>query len=418
MCYNQNAAERFFSAAGNRLRRFLQRSTMKQIDRYDGGTINEKSLALLLALVMLIGVLAGCSANTDTTTADSTTAAETAEPADTSAETDTTAAAETEETAEPAAKTIETLKVAFVPSREPQEIITATEPLKQLLKDELAKEGYDVGEVEITVGTTYEAVGEGLEAGTIDVGLIPGGTYVLYDDGAEVILTATRDGLSKDSDNAKDWNDGQPTEASDKQAVSYRALFIAGPSDKGQELAAKVNAGEDLTWDDLNSANWSVMGTSSPAGYIYPALWLQDRYGKGISDLSSAVQSDSYASAFARLASGQVDVLVTYADARRDYAERWNTEFGREGSIWEETNVIGVTAPIYNDTISVSKNSEIMDADLIAALQDAFINIGNTEEGKQVIAIYSHNGYQKAQASDYDNERAAQKLIQELTAAG
>ena len=138
----------------------------------------KKSLALLLALVMLIGVLAGCSANTNTTTADSTTAAETAEPADTSAETDTTAA-ETEETAEPAAKTIETLKVAFVPSREPQEIITATEPLKQLLKDELAKEGYDVGEVEITVGTTYEAVGEGLEAGTIDVGLIPGGTYVL-----------------------------------------------------------------------------------------------------------------------------------------------------------------------------------------------------------------------------------------------
>ena len=119
----------------------------------------------------------------------------------------------------------------------------------------------------------------------------------------------------------------------------------------------------------------------------------------------------------ARVASGQVDVLVTYADARRDYAERWNTEFNREASIWEETNVIGVTAPIYNDTISVSKNSEIMDDALIAALQNAFINIGNTDEGKQVIAIYSHNGYQKAQSSDYDNERAAQKLIQELTAA-
>ena len=240
---------------------------------------------------------------------------------------------------------------------------------------------------------------------------------MLYDDGAEVILTATRDGLSKDSDNAKDWNDGQPTEASEKQAVSYRALIIAGPSDKGQELAAKVNGGEELTWEDLDSANWSIMGTSSPAGYIYPALWLQDHYGKGISDLKSAVQSDSYASAFARLASGQVDVLVTYADARRDYAERWNTEFSREGSIWDETGVIGVTAPIYNDTISVSKNSEIMDADLIAALQQAFINIGNTDAGKEVIAIYSHNGYQVAQASDYDNERAAQKLIQELSAA-
>ena len=273
----------------------------------------KKSLALLLALVMLLGILAGCAASSTTEPAEST--AETAAPAETTQTEEP--AAESTETEEPAAKSIETLKVAFVPSREPQEIITATEPLKELLKTELAKEGYDVGEVEITVGTTYEAVGEGLEAGTIDVGLIPGGTYVLYDDGAEVILTATRDGLSKDSDNAKDWNDGQPTEASDKQAVSYRALFIAGPSEKGQELAAKVNAGEELTWDDLNSANWSVMGTSSPAGYIYPALWLQDRYGKGISDLSSAVQSDSYASAFARLASGQVDVLVTYADARR-----------------------------------------------------------------------------------------------------
>ncbi len=291
----------------------------------------KKSLALLLALVMLLGILVGCAASSTTEPAEST--AETTAPAET-AQTEEPAA-ESTETEEPAAKSIETLKVAFVPSREPQEIITATEPLKELLKTELAKEGYDVGEVEITVGTTYEAVGEGLEAGTIDVGLIPGGTYVLYDDGAEVILTATRDGLSKDSDDAKDWNDGQPTEASDKQAVSYRALFIAGPSEKGQELAAKVNAGEELTWDDLNSANWSVMGTSSPAGYIYPALWLQDRYGKGISDLSSAVQSDSYASAFARLASGQVDILVTYADARRDYAERWNSEFGREGSIWE-----------------------------------------------------------------------------------
>ena len=337
----------------------------------------KRSLALLLTLVMSLGLLAGCGSKD---TVD-----------------------EPQKDGESGAKQIETLKVAFVPSREPQEIITATEPLKQLLKDELAKEGYEVGEVEITVGTTYEAVGEGLEAGTIDVGLIPGGTYVLYDDGAEVILTATRD--------------GQPTEASEKQAVSYRALIIAGPSDKGQELAAKVNGGEELTWEDLDSANWSIMGTSSPAGYIYPALWLQDHYGKGISDLSSAVQSDSYASAFARLASGQVDVLVTYADARRDYAERWNTEFNREASIWEETNVIGVTAPIYNDTISVSKNSEIMDDALIAALQNAFINIGNTDEGKQVIAIYSHNGYQKAQSSDYDNERAAQKLIQELTAA-
>ena len=58
-----------------------------------------------------------------------------------------------------------------------------------------------------------------------------------------------------------------------------------------------------------------------------------------------------------------------------------------------------------------------MTDEFITALQNAFINIGNTDAGKEVIAIYSHNGYQKAQPSDYDSERAAQKLIQELSAA-
>ncbi|MBE6023366.1 MAG: phosphonate ABC transporter substrate-binding protein [Cellulosilyticum sp.] len=314
-------------------------------------------------------------------------------------------------------KTIDTLTVAFVPSKDPEEIVTATEPLKGMLKDELAKEGYNVGEVEITVGTNYEAVGEALSAGTADVGLIPGGTYVLYDDSAEVILTATRDGLNKDSDNAKDWNDGLPTVQTEDQAVSYRSLIIAGPSEKGQELAAKVNAGEELTWDDINSANWSIMSTTSPAGYIYPSLWLQEKYGKGLTDLASAVQSDSYGSAMARLASGQVDIVVGYADVRLDNEAKWTEEFGRTASIWEETNLIGVTAPIYNDTVSVSKTSDIMDEDLIKALQNAFINIGNTEEGKEVISIYSHKGYKVAQSSDYDNEREAQKLIQQLSAA-
>lgn len=41
-------------------------------------------------------------------------------------------------------KTIDTLRIAFVPSRELDEIITAMESLKQMLTDELSKLGYDV----------------------------------------------------------------------------------------------------------------------------------------------------------------------------------------------------------------------------------------------------------------------------------
>ena len=361
----------------------------------------KKALSLLLAGALCLGLLAGCGQTAPSSTVSTGSSASTGSGDATEAN-----------------KTIETLRIAFVPSREPDEIITATEPLKQLLTDELAKLGYDVGEVEITVGTSYEAVGEALSAGTADVGLIPGGTYVLYDDGCDVLLTATRDGLSIDSDNAKDWNDNAPTEPTTEQVTSYRALMIAGPSEKGQALAEKVNAGEALTWEDVSSVNWSVANSSSPAGYIYPSLWLQENFDKNITELPHAVQSDSYGSAFARLASGQVDVLCTYADARRDYEDEWTGEYAMTNSIWDDTAVIGVTPAIYNDTISVSKTSPIMDDAFKAALSEAFINIGNTEEGKEVIAIYSHNGYQPAQSSDYDSERAAQEMIQSLNSAG
>lgn len=348
-----------------------------------------KRLTVMIALFILsLGVLAACGSDSDTDK-DAT----------------DTASGNTE---------IDTLKIGFVPSKDPDEIITATEPLKGLLIDEMKNEGYDINEVDITVGTTYETVGEALSAGTTDVGLIPGGTFILYDDGAEVILTATRAGLNNDSDDPKDWNENKPTEQTDEQATYYRSIVIAGPSEKGQELAEKVNNGEELTWDDLNSAKWSVMGSSSSAGYIYPVLWLLENYDKSITDLDQVVQSDSYGSSLARLAAGQTDIVVAYADTRLDYEDDWQDKFEAENTIWEDTNLIGVTQGIYNDTVSVSKNSDIMDEDLKKALQNAFINIAETDEGQDVIEIYSHEGYQEADSADYDGERDAQKLIQEM----
>jgi len=305
------------------------------------------------------------------------------------------------------------LVVYFVPSREPQEIVTATEPLKELLKTELKKQGYEFKNVKIEVGTSYEAVGESLVAGTAHVGFIPGGTYVLYADGAEPILTATRDGLSCDSENPVDWNKA-PTEADKKQATYYKALMVAGPSAKGKELAAKVNAGQKLTADDVKSGKWGVMGASSSAGYIYPALWLKDNFGIGVTDLPNVVQNDSYGNAMTRLAAEQVDIICMYADARRDYADKWTKDYGRKDTVWKETNVIGVTSNIYNDTISVSKNAKFIDDKFKKALQTSFINIANTEEGKKVIAIYSHKGYEPADTKKYEGEKKAQELVKSM----
>ena len=318
------------------------------------------------------------------------------------------------------------LTFQFVPSKDADVIITGTANLPELVKAEMATLGYDIGEVEISVSTSYEACGEAMAAGAIDVGWLPAGTYCIYSPEVDVILTSTRAGLSNDSTDPKTWNgDANKTLGmSDNQVGFYRSLIYAAPSEYGKQLAAKVNAGETLTWDELNAATWAIGNTSSSAGYIYPTMWLMQNYdGKKLSDLSNVVQL-GYADAFAQAAAEQVDIIVCYADGRRDYENAWNTAIdsadatgkagmGRTDTIWNELNVIGVTDGIYNDTVAVTTaKPEIHNPEFIDALQTALINIINTEEGAAIFSVYSHEGYVRAVDSDYDPARMALTVVQ------
>ena len=321
---------------------------------------------------------------------------------------------------------MDTLTFQFVPSKDADVIITGTKNLPELVQAEMAKLGYDIGKVEISVGTSYEATGEAMSAGTIDVGWLPGGTYAIYsqNQGVAAILTATRAGLSNDSENPADWNGvANKTLPTENQVTFYRSLIYAAPTEKGKALAAKVNAGEKPTWEELNDCTWAVGNTSSSAGYIYPTMWLMNNYdGKKVSDLSSVVTL-GYADAFAQAAAEQVDIICCYADGRRDYEEPWNLPIdqkdatgkqgmGREAAIWDELNVIGVTPGIYNDTVAITTaKPEINNPEFINALQTALINIINTEEGKAIFSVYSHTGYAIAQDSDYDGARQALSVV-------
>lgn len=311
-------------------------------------------------------------------------------------------------------KEIKDLKISFVPSAPAEDILMATKPLEDLIKNQMQKLGYTIQKVSIDVGTSYEAVGEALSSGTTDIGFIPGGTYVLYaEDGVEPILTATRQKLNKNSEKAKDWNDHKPTISLDETITSYRSLIIAGPSDKGQELATKVNNGEKLTMNDIKNVNVCLQSPSSSSGYLYPAKLLKDSFSSQISDLSSTITTNGYGDALGRLAATQCDITPIYGDARMDYENDWISTYNREKSIWEETNVIGVTDPIMNDTISISTNSNIFNEQFVNDFQETMKNIATTPEGQEVIAIYSHNGYENAIVENYDTEKEIQQeLIQ------
>lgn len=356
-----------------------------------------KKLLTVLLVALMAFTLVGCGSKEENTTADAA-----------------------------GSKTMEKLTLEFVPSKDADVIIAGTKGLPELLQAALAEEGYEVGEIDITVGTNYDATGEAMAAGTIDVGWLPGGTYALYSDEVEVILTATRNGLSNDSVNPADWNgDANATQKNGPQVTYYRSLIYAAPTETGKALAAKVNAGEKLTWEELDGAKWAVQKTSSSAGYIYPTMWLMENYdGKKISDLSNVVLLDSgYGTAFAQAAAEEVDIIVCYADGRNDYEAAWTLPvaeqdatgkqgMGREESIWNELNVIGVTEGIYNDTVAVTKaKADIYNDDFKAALQNALINVISTEEGKAIFDVYSHAGYAKAVDADYDGARAALNAV-------
>ena len=379
----------------------------------------KKIVALLIALVMMISVCA-CTQNAEPANTDepvSTTPAQTTEP--------TAEPTTAEPTAEPANQHFDKLTLEFVPSKDADVIIAGTQNLPELVKAEMAKLGYDIDEVDITVGTSYDATGEAMSAGSIDLGWLPGGTYALYSDDTDVILTATRNGLSNDSTNPADWNgEANATKKDGPQVTYYRSLIYAAPTEYGKKLAEKVNNGEALTWEDLDGARWAVQKTSSSAGYIYPSMWLMANYdGKKISDLSNVIPLDSgYGTAFSYAAAEQVDIIVCYADGRNDYEASWmlpvdqKDETGKQGmgrseSIWNELNVIGVTEGIYNDTVAISKESPYYTPELIDALQQCFINIINTDEGQAIFSVYSHTGYAIAKDSDYDGARNALKVV-------
>ena len=351
----------------------------------------------MIVAVLVAGIiLAGCSSGNGTTGAPA---------ASSTAQTATEVSADT--------VSIEKISVIYVPSRPADEIISATSGLKDAMITEMAKAGYEIGDVESAVSDNDNAAGEALAAGTADIGYIPGGTYALYSDDTMLLLTATRDNLTNDSTDPADWN-GDENETGREPGVPvtyYKGLVYAGPSAKGRALAEKVNSGEALTWEELSEANWGVGSMSSNASYIYPNLWLKEQFGKTVTDLPNKTADMKQPDMFLQAAAEQIDIIVCFADGRMDYAEEWEGEFNRDDTIWNELNVIGVTPNIYNDAICLSKagpNADVLQsADFRAALSAFFMGLADTEEGQTIIGIYSHTGYMPGNDADYDAARDA-----------
>ena len=134
-------------------------------------------------------------------------------------------------------------EIAFSPYADADLISESTEPLEELLKAKLLEKGYDVGEIDMTVGTSYTAVGEALSAGSADLGFISGGNYVLFSDDCDVLLTALRYAINKDSENPADWNDGTIEENTEGMSTTTAVSCWPVPARRARSCSPRSTPG-------------------------------------------------------------------------------------------------------------------------------------------------------------------------------
>jgi phosphonate transport system substrate-binding protein len=259
----------------------------------------------------------------------------------------------------------ETLTVQFVPSQNADTLEAKAKPLEKLLGDRLGIP------VKVSVSTDYNTIIEAMDSEQVDVGFLPPTAYVLAKEkgAAEVILQAQRFGVQDDT--------GEPTT---ELVDFYKAMII-------------VKKDSDIqTVEDLKGRKIGYQNVTSSAGYVWPAGKLLEAGLDPLADVQ-AVTLKGHDQGVLAVLNGDVDAAAIFQDARnilkKDYP-----------SVFENTRVLTFTEPVPNDTVSVRSD---MNAEWVAKIQDAFIDIGKDEEGHAIIKeIYSHEGYVKSEDSIFD----------------
>ncbi|MBS3990973.1 MAG: PhnD/SsuA/transferrin family substrate-binding protein [Erysipelothrix sp.] len=307
---------------------------------------------------------------------------------------------------------IKELIIYGFPFLEPEVMLSRSEPLKNLLKEELSLRGYNIETVSIYIGTSQNAVAEALSSGSAQIGFLNSLTYLLYEEEDLIpLLSALRGKLNIDSERISDWNTLTPiVRYTDQLDSTYRNVILAGPSIKGQSLISQLNDDMPLSWEEISTAKW-CMPNPGNAGYIYGALWVYQTYGKSMSELPNLTIMGGYHEMIQSMATLQCDVASMPMILRRDYQTRWQTDFNRSASFLEEVKVIGLPPRTPNSLIVVNKAALNNDEELINAIKNSFLAIIKTEEGKLAISPFSVDGLSEVPDNLFDADLAAIELL-------
>lgn len=267
------------------------------------------------------------------------------------------------------------LKVQFVPSQSAETLEAKAKPLEKLLSDQL-----DIP-VKVSVSTDYNTIIEAMDSKQVDVGFLPPNAYVLAHEqsNAKVLLQAERFGIKQPG--------GKST---DKLTDSYRSMVIVKKGSKIKDLK------------DLKGKKIATQDVTSSAGYVWPVAEMKKAGVDIEKDGIKTVQVKGHDQAVLSVLNGDVDAAFVFEDAR-------NTVAKDVPDIFDKVVPVYFTKPIPNDTITVRSD---MSKKWDKKIQDAFIKIGKSKKGHDIISsVYSHEGYKKSKDSNFDIVREYAKEV-------
>jgi len=252
------------------------------------------------------------------------------------------------------------LTVGFIPSQDAETLQAKAKPMGDMLSKELGIP------VKVTVTTNFNALVEGMAAKKIDVGFLSPVNYVFAKDKKKAVTLLLQ--------------------TSRKGSDSYKAMFVKRADDN------TINKLEDIKGKRV-----AFVDGSSAAGYTYPVLMLKNIGINPDTDVKG-IMSGGHDKALQALYRGDVDVATVFDDAR----DRIEKEYP---DAKQKLVPFVKTEPIPNDTVSIRNGfSEAFNK----KVQDAFLNIMKTEEGKKIgNEIYNFDGLVVGKDENFKSVRDA-----------
>ncbi len=249
------------------------------------------------------------------------------------------------------------LVLGMVPSREAGAIADSLEPLAKLLSERL------LVPVKTFISTDYVGLVEAMGNGRVDIGFFGPSAMVQAMDryGAVPVTASVRYGSS-----------------------TYKTQFNVRCD------------GPVKTFEDFAGKSIAFVDPGSSSGYQFPYVFLKNNYGIDANSDMNAVFAGSHDAAALAVYNGDVEIATSFNDVREDLE-------GDYPDIMDKVCVMGYTGDIPNDGQVVRKG---LDSEFTASIQQALIEIAETEEGQALVKeLFNVTAFAPVTSDAYDPVR-------------